>query len=395
MKHARLSASNAHRWMRCPGSVGLEAGLPPETSEYAREGTAAHALAALCLEAGTEPAAHIGTTLDLGKRDGKWTVDAEMVEHVDRYVKQVREWTSSAHLLIEQKVPISHLTGEKRAESTADAIVIDRDGTHFRIIDLKYGQGVEVSAEDNEQLQIYALGALEIVRLLGYEPTCATLVIIQPRLSTTPSEWIVSIADLEAFAARVAEAAKAVDIPDAPLVPGEKQCRFCRAKAHCRAYAEFALGTVADDFIDLSQPVRPKLEGAAERVMDLQTLANCMSAVDLVEDWCRAIRARVETELLAGQVVPGWKLVQGRRGPRQWTDEAAADRILEQFLPAEARYTRKLISPTQADKTLKGKPEAMKALEALITQAEGKPSVAPESDKRPAIGSADFDILTD
>ena len=398
MKHARLSGSNAHRWMRCPGSVNLEAKCPKGSSEFAREGTAAHALAAECLTKNLEPASQVGVTLELGERDGTFEVNADMAEHVAKYVGQVREWAEEGHLLVEQSVPIDHLTGEEDAESTADCIVISADGRHFRIADLKFGKGVEVLAESNEQLMIYALGALEIIRTMGWEPTEATLAICQPRVSSEPSEWRISVKDLEAFGRRVLDAANAVDLPDAPLAAGDKQCKFCNAKAICPALASKALETIAGEFPDLTEPLEPQLAGAKDRELDNEEIGNCMAAIDLIEDWCRAIRAKVETELFAGRQVPGWKLVAGRRGNRKWRDESEADKALEEAgLKESDRFTKELIGPSQALKKLD---KARKAeIEALTIQADGKPNVVPLNDKRPPLPLAalptEFAVLGD
>jgi hypothetical protein len=163
--------------------------------------------------------------------------------------------------------------------------------------------------------------------------------------------------------------------------PGEKQCRFCKAKAVCpalRAEVTDIVGGAAtlDDF--KAQPV------------DSQTgdnyLPMAMAKVGMVEDWCKAVRAEVERRLLAGQTVDGYKLVEGRRGNRAWSDEGAVEQLFKSFrLRQEEMYDFKLISATKAEKLLKPNPKRWAKAEQLITRSDGKPSVAPATDKRPAM----------
>lgn len=389
--HAKLSPSGAHRWMACPGSAVLEAAFPDKGSAYAQEGTAAHELAAGHLSIGWNLAEYVGEDWHGEEPDGtKWKVriTQDMVDHVLDYAKLIREYAAGGTLLVEQRLGIGHITGEPDAKGTSDAVIVR--GSELIVADLKFGMGVKVDAEDNPQLQLYALGALEEFDMLG-DFDRITMVIHQPRLNHV-SEWSIPVDQLRAFgekvrdaAASVAEALSVADIGvDSYLNPGEKQCRFCKAKATCPALRAELVEVVGD---------RATIEDFAEFTpckVDSQTgdnfLSIAMSKVGLVEDWCKAVRAEVERRLLAGQSVEGWKLVEGRRGNRAWSDEAAVENLLKSFrLKREEMYDYKLISPTKAEKLLKETPKRWVKAEALISRADGKPSVAPATDKRPAL----------
>ena len=376
--------------MRCPGSVALEAAFPDQSSSYAAEGTLAHTLASDFLEhpAGKHPSQRIGEKHDV---DGfSFTVDAAMAAYVDDYCRLVRDYGERGLLLVEQRVPIGHLTGEPGATGTSDAIVVDISNRVLFVIDLKYGMGVRVDA-DSEQLKMYALGALEQCEQLGeFDQVC--MVIHQPRLNHVSEHWL-EVGALMEFAEDVRLAAVEVGDHEVPrLEPGEKQCRFCKAKATCPALraevADIVSGSATlDEFL----------------VPDMTTgdnyLSMAMSKVELVEHWCKAVRAEVERRLLAGQPVDGFKLVEGKRGNRKWSSDDEAEKLFKSFrLRQDEMYDYSLISPTKAEKLLKDTPKRWERAEALISRAEGKPSVAPVTDKRPALAvqsvADDFRDLT-
>jgi hypothetical protein len=377
MAHAKLSPSGAHRWMACPGSVGLEAPFPDQSSSYAAEGTLAHTLASEYLDGtGQHPFKRIGEQHDV---DGfTFTVTQSMADYVDDYCRLVLDYGERGLLLVEQRVPIGHITGEEGAGGTSDAIIVDTTNRMLLVVDLKYGMGVKVDAgDDNPQLMMYALGALEQCDQLGeFDQVC--MVIHQPRLNHVSEHWIY-VGDLWAFKRRAAEAAEATRQPDAPLVPGEKQCRFCKAKAVCPALAA-EVAEVVSGSATLDEFVAP------DTTTGDNYLSVAMSKVDLVEHWCKAVRAEVERRLLAGQSVDGFKLVEGRKGNRKWSSETEVEALFKSFrLRQDEMYDYSLISPTKAEKLLKDTPKRWEKAEALISRAEGKPSVAPATDKRSAL----------
>jgi hypothetical protein len=368
--------------MRCPGSVALEAPFPDTSSRYAAEGTLAHALASERLTIPRDnPVIFAADWLSQTTAvDGfSFTVNEEMLAHVEDYAQLVLKYAEGGQLLVEQRVDFSPVIGVPDSFGTSDAIIIK--GDELIVIDLKYGMGVQVDASENEQLQLYALGALNDYDMLA-DFSVVTMVIHQPRKNHV-SEWSIPVQDLRAFGRKAAAAAQIVlDAPLSPLgnlAPGEKQCQWCKAKAVCPALkdevqASTALAASPEDFRDLHDVPSDNL-GAA------------MDKVALIEGWCLAIRAEVERRLFAGDSVEGYKLVEGRRGNRSWASENDTEALFKSFrLKQDEMYDLKLISPTKAEKLLKDKsPKRWVKVEGLISRSDGKPSVAPVTDKRPAL----------
>lgn len=414
--HAILGPSSAHRWMFCAGAPAMEHGLPDTSSEYADEGTAAHFFASECLKAGVHPATHIGRKIAVGL-DATWwlapndvvgfgtpvfEVDIDMAGHVNTYVQAVL--AEGGQMLVEQSLPIAWMTGEEGACGTADTVIFRPNG-ELQVHDLKYGQGERVLAKDNPQLMLYGLAALEEYAMLG-DFTSLRLFIHQPRVHGAPSEWLFPADQWAAFTDRVREAAKTTTVAlehrdnwigksMAYLTPGEKQCRWCRAKADCPALSQMVQDEVGAEFAEmpavLDIDIRPEDLGAK------------LTAVPLIETWCKAVRAEAERALFSGEPVTGFKLVQGKRGNRAWADATQAESVLKGMrLKIEEMYDLKLISPTTAEKLSKAGtigPRQWKKVQEMIVQPEGKPSVAPDTDPRPPLAlhtaSEDFSGLDD
>ncbi|EIP9026442.1 DUF2800 domain-containing protein [Salmonella enterica] len=406
--HAKLSPSAAHRWRWCKGSLALEQFEPDSESEYAVQGSTAHRLAEIVLTnrqkhspeypgcdvrtyTGTYPLAHPS------KSDPGYQVDEEMAEKVGEYVEAIWQGPHGpGELRIEYRCDFSDALGIPGQFGTADAVILA--GNELQIHDLKYGFN-RIDATENPQLMLYALGALSDFELVA-DITQIRMVIHQPRINHR-SEYVCDVntlrefgENMKAIAAEVLalaeQAADGKDIPDEAFLPGG-HCRYCKVKDKCRPREQYVFNIVADDFIDLSRPLEPQLSGARERLINCDSahLAECYRVLDIIEAWCSDVRARVNGELHAGHAVPGFKLVAGKPGNRAWSDEARAEETLTTFrIKGNPIYTRKLISPTQAEKLFKSgaiSERRWPKLTALITRPEGKPTVVPESDPRPAL----------
>lgn len=414
--HAVLGPSGWDRWSTCPGSVVLEEGRENRTSSYAAWGTAAHEIAAKCLIDNCDPESFEGLTFNVEGHE--IDVDMEMCDTVSTYIEVVNLFINREAgdvLMVEQEVPIGHLTGETGATGTSDAIGIVDGGRKLVVIDLKGGRGVTVGAFENGQGRMYALGAYEKFKLVYEDIEEVEIVISQPRVSEEPDTETLTIAELLAHADEVTQAAGRVemaktvsehDMLDQYLNPSEKACKFCRAAAICpAAYGEMRRGmalvapTSATDFEDLTLPKQ-----ASAIVVDSETptekLAEAMRAAPLIEIVIKAIRAEVERRLLAAQEVPGFYLGVGKAGRRAWADQDKAEAELKKRLKVDQAFNKKLISPTQAEKLFKDQPKVWAKIvqSAGINKPPGGPSVCADGAKNAPylIGAApdDFEDLT-
>ncbi len=433
--------------MLCPGKKVLEAGLPRSTSAYAAEGTAAHQVLTWSLQDDRPAAAYIGRVLEA---DGfEFTCDDDMAHYVQVCIDYVKDLAGDdGVILVDTRVNYSRYLDvpETDAWGTADVIVLR--GDEIIVVDFKYGRGVEVSAGENvkpddsnlgewlfkpnPQMALYALGALAGYGDFG-DFTRVRMAISQPRITTKPSEYDLSVNELVHWGLTEAKAAVAACIDamangdvtepawsDVYLHPNEKSCKFCKAKATCPALRNEVHDTVYGASDSSASPEEFATEELVIKpeVFDNAWLSVCLSKVDLIEDWCKAVRAETERRLLAGDQVPGFKLVEGKQGNRAWTDEKAVEALLKSMrLKQEELYDFSVKSPTQIaklgpvfDKDGKIKPTKEGApapiigprqwpkVAALITRAPPKKHVAPLSDPRPALvvtpAVEDFDDVT-
>lgn len=405
--HSKFSASSSHRWMTCPGSMVLESTQPNSSSSYADEGSAAHWVASEVLLGKLTLADAVGQDWWPSEGGKPVRITQDMCDHVQTYIDTVK--TYGGELLVEQRVHYHNWLGCKKEEAfgTSDAVIMD--GDLITIVDLKFGMGVRVFAEENPQLMLYALGALYEFEMLG-DFKRARMVISQPRLGHH-DEWECDVAELHAFAAQakaaVAEVQSAGKLEALALYSklhvNEDACRFCKAKAVCPALAAEVRSVVSglaapDDFEDLTV-LTPKDIGEGSD----DFLADAMKMAPLIEMFTVAVRAEMERRLFAGGDPEklGFKLVEGKRGNRAWSDrEAALEAMKSMRLKHEDIYSYSLNGPAPMEKLLKKEnPRRWATLQALIVQPEGRPHVAPVSDGRPALSitptADDFDDVSE
>jgi len=360
-KHAKLSASSSAKWLNCPGSINAEKGYKNESSIYANEGTLAHELADLCLKTGNNTDFYIGKTVD----ETDALIDAEMAIYVQEYVDYVLSHeTSNSCLFTEEKVSFDNVVPD--GFGTMDAAIIDDNTSVCHVFDLKYGRGVKVSAIENTQAQLYAIGMLNELGFLDAIKSFR-LHIVQPRINNI-EYWDITCTDLIKFGEFVKERATLALSDNAKRVPGHKQCQWCRAKSDCKVLYNFTKEIVSSDF--------ENLEDIDINVLNDNDKKNILDNKSLVELFFKSIESNVFETLISGKKFKGYKIVKGR-SIRKWTDEA--EPFLFKKLKSKA-FEKKLIGITKA-KTVLSKED----IEKLTYKPEGKLTLANEKDKRKAV----------
>jgi hypothetical protein len=345
-EHASLSPSSAHRWINCPGSIRLCADLDSASSSFAEEGTFAHVVAAACLEQ------HQQALEFLGETDGKHEVNVEMADYLQLYLDVVH--SIEGPTAIETRVYTNH----REVHGTADAIVDGGDDLH--VIDLKYGAGIWVEVEENPQLMIYALGALNETDA-EYEKV--TMHVVQPRHSDPiHRSFTMTVEELVFWDDNVlTPAVRNTKRSDAKLSAGD-HCRFCDAKPHCPALRAVVQAKTREVFAT-GKPPDP-------RTLTADQIGEILQVAPLIELWLKSVREHAYSKLQSGQAIPGYKLI-GRNSPRKWLDESLA---------RAAGVPTKPVSPAQAEKEID--PEIVAELVAPVRKCA---VLVHESDKRQAL----------
>lgn len=373
--HAILSPSGASRWLACTPSARVEEQFPDSTSSYADEGTYAHAVGELILE---DPA-DFKQQLDKLKNSklGKLYHSDALYGYADEYAEFVRRNCTGDHMLfIEQKLDVTEWVPE--GFGTGDAIVIKDDEMFFD--DLKYGQGVEVSAVKNPQLMIYALGALSEFGWM-YDIKWVTVSIFQPRIGNI-SSYRLSVEELLQWAeTELKPKAKLAWEGKGEFVPGE-HCKFCKVGAECRALADFNLKIAEHEFFG-EDP---------EGLLSLTEIAGLLEKAETIQLWIKLLQGHAFDKALAGERVPGYKLVEGRSN-RKYSDEAAVITTLKQAgFKEEEFHTKPALLGITAMQTAIKKKAFTELVEPLLVKPPGAPTLVKDTDPRPEFNSAELDF---
>ena len=404
--HAKLSPSKRSRWALCPGSIREEAKYPDEGGGPAAiDGTHSHMLLEVCLKENDKASFYIGAEME--DHEGKFVVDADRAARVQSaldYIDQrVAEHNGLCEVISETRVDPEHLLGRKDLSGTVDVQIIG--GNTLELIDYKDGMGI-VSAEGNLQLEQYAYGVLAGYKLPvngDYPFETVRMTIIQPKLALKGMKPItshdVSVRSLLDSMGTIITQAAATDQPDAPLVPGESQCKFCRAKGSCAALA----GNVMKEVGIMFQPVVTQTLDVAQQsadkdpsTMDDAQIRQIMEAAPLMRQLLEGVEKEALRRLESGQTIPGLKLVNGR-GSRAWAlpEDDMAEKLVKMGIPKSAIYETKLVTPAKAEKLTWEKRDGskvtltdrqLKTMETeYVVKMAGKLTVVPESDGRPAV----------
>jgi len=377
--HAVLSPSSAGRWLVCTPSARLEQQFPDQSGEAALEGVLAHALAELILQSriSDQPGSY-SDEISAIKQHARYSED--MLFHVESYVtfvenqlQEARETTPDAVLLIEQLLDLRSWVPD--GFGTADAVII-ADGL-MDIIDLKFGKGVPVSATSNKQMMLYALGAIHKFGI-AYDIHTVRMTIFQPRLDNV-STFEMSADALQHWAdTSLAPLARLAFAGEGDFIPGD-HCRFCKARAQCKAFADQNLVLAKHDFKD-------------QTLLSDSQISSILLLADQFKRWLSDLEEfALSAAVSSGKQWPGLKLVEGR-SIRTWTSQDEVARtLINAGIPEAIIYERKLLGLTAMEKVL-SKKTFNELLSGLIIKPQGKPALVPLNDKRNELNSASKDF---
>jgi len=378
MQHSRdYSASASARWLNCPGSVVAVRGYQKRGSSAALQGSCAHQLSDIGLSKNLnddELKSYLGKSLSDAP---DVVIDKEMISYVQGYIDYCRSFKGDH--FIEVKVSYENLVDG--GFGTSDFIAIDSVNKKIVCVDLKYGMQ-EVSAINNTQAQLYACGVVNEYDFVYdfNESWSVEMHIYQPRINNF-SDWSISFSELLAFGQFVKDRVALTKLPDAPFNPSEKACQWCAHKVNCTALFKHTEKVISSQFDDLDLPSP-----------DAINIESVLSNKTLIESWLKAVQQHAFEKLNKGENVKGYKLVAGRSS-RKWSNTDEAFNLLSEHYNADELETRKFITVPQAEK-LTGKAK-FSDFEGLVIKSDGKPTIAPESDKRKPFNdvSCDFEKI--
>ena len=371
-KHAILSPSSSHIWLNCPRAARLSESFPDQESDFAKQGTCAHSLCQYKLE----------KALGLETEDPRGRLefyDQEMEECSDDYASFVLETLAKTKetcqdpvVLIEQNLDFS--TWVPEGHGFGDCIIVADGSVH--VIDYKHGEGVLVEAENNPQMMCYALGAINLLDGL-YDIEDVSMTIFQPRRQNV-STWTIKKSELLTWAENTLKPIANLAFNGEGQFCAGEHCRFCKAKNTCRARAEYNLELARYDF-------------AVPDTLNDTEIAAILGKVDTLTKWAEDIKAYALEQALNGTHYQGFKVVEGKAN-RKYTDEGEVAKTVEAagFDP----YEKSVLGITAMTKLL-GKKRFDEILGSLVYKPSGKPTLVPESDKRPAMSTAINDFKND
>ena len=358
--HALLSASSAHRWLACPPSAVAAEAYEDTGSEYAAEGTMAHEVAEIVVSGNISP--------ETGRDGFAPDVTQEMLDCAAGYRDYIQEQLKSddAVVMLERRVDFSEYVPD--GFGTCDCIIIQ--GNTLTIIDYKYGRGVQVSAVDNPQMRLYALGALNDYGI-AYDIERVEMHIYQPRINNISTDAM-TVEDLTTWAEKVVKPTAAKAAKGKGEYKAGAHCKFCPHAGRCRELTKTCTEYVNTHGLRVGVPVLAPHE-----------VAEVLAMEPLVSLWLKRVKDQAMNTMLDGGEIPGYKVVEGRQGARRWTDEHRVAELLDTAGYTRDEYTTTTIfSPAGMDKAL-GKKKVEELLGGCVERSPGSPTIVPVSDKRP------------